>query len=397
MLGVLATQDAFQNQRLLRIVVGQVNDDVVAFHVIQKEAQFGIVLLGGAPKFHVEARLIGHGEARQRVPKNDFLRVVLVRLLHAQIKIVGARRLVADKANAHFRMHHIRIGRVFGLLDLETESQGAASLGIERQFFQSAHVDIDVKAQINLDCIETFDVGVFNRRAGLDGAHIIFIIRTFKGDVVLRRVLPRNRERRFLESRGLECFHEGLGFDAKDVLVDVVVRHGAAVNRLTVFNVAFKLGFICERKLRIVSFHAKSRKFGALGQCKANFLDRVGNRLEKLAEKNAVGKRDAKEEFVRLNLFQRAHFGLLGHVGRIQLLVGHDDGLFRRTRFGIRVACNFGFLEFGLDLALVLGFIFRRDERVLLVRIVRARRLRVTVGAFRFLLDVFVFRHFATI
>ena len=284
MLGVLATEDTLENERLLRIVIGQMDNHVVAFHMIQKETQFRIVILGRAYEFHIEARLIEHGQTGKRVPKNDLFRVVLLGLFHAQLEIVRSRRFVADKPNAHLGMRDVGVRRILGLLDFKAERERAARLGIEREFLQSAHVDIDVKAEIDLDRVEALDVGVFNRGARLDGAHVVFVIRTFKGDVVLGRVLARNRQRRFLESRGLQRFHERLGFDAKNLLVNVVVRHGTAVNGLAGFDVTFKLGLVGERKLGVVRFHTKARKLGCLGQSKTNFLDRVSDRLEELAK-----------------------------------------------------------------------------------------------------------------
>jgi hypothetical protein len=397
-LGVLPAEDTLENERLLRIVIRQVDNHIVAFHMIQKEPQLGIVLLGRADKFHIEARLVEHGQTGKRIPENDLFRIVLLRFFHAQLEIVRARRFIADKANAHLGMRDVDIRRVLGLVDFEAKRKRAASLGIQRKFLQSAHVDIDVKAEIDLDRVEAFDVGVFNGGARLDGAHVVFIVRTLKGDVVLGRMLARNGQRRFLESRGLERFHERLGFDAKDLLVDVVIGHGAAVDGLAGLDVALKLGLVGERKLGVVRFHTKARKLGRLGQSKTNFLDRVSNRLEEFAQQDAVGKRHAEKKLVQFDLFERPNVRLLGHIGRIELLVAHNNGLFLGLfgcgRLGIRVACDFGFLELGLGLGDGFRVVFGRDERVLLLSVLRSRHFRIRVGALGFLFDVFALGHF---
>lgn len=60
MLGIFAPELAVENERLLRIVIAQMNQDPVAFHVVQKETQLGVVVLVRALFFHREATLVIH-------------------------------------------------------------------------------------------------------------------------------------------------------------------------------------------------------------------------------------------------------------------------------------------------------------------------------------------------
>lgn len=110
MLGVFATELAVEHKRLLRIVIAEVHENPVAFHMIEKESQLGIVLLVGALFLHREATLIVHGQARQRIPDDDGLAVDdLGAATRAQEKVVGAIRFIAGKANAHLGMLNVRV------------------------------------------------------------------------------------------------------------------------------------------------------------------------------------------------------------------------------------------------------------------------------------------------
>jgi hypothetical protein len=104
MLCVLTTNGAFQNKRLIGFIfVSQMNKDPLAFHMIQKHAQFGVILFLRAFLFKNEAILSSHRKAWQRIPDIDGTAFHhLDSLSCAQLKIMRACRFVADEADAHF-------------------------------------------------------------------------------------------------------------------------------------------------------------------------------------------------------------------------------------------------------------------------------------------------------
>ena len=131
MLGIASPQNTVEHKRLLRIVVAQMHEDPVAFHVIQKESQLGIVVFVGALFLHREATLIVHGKARQRIPDDDGLVIDDFRApTSTQKEIMRPVGFVARKANAHLGMLDIAIFRIIAFKEFEFQCRRATPLGI---------------------------------------------------------------------------------------------------------------------------------------------------------------------------------------------------------------------------------------------------------------------------
>lgn len=131
MLDVLGPDNAIENQRLLRIVIAKMHENPIAFHVIQKEAQLGIVLLVGQFLFQTKAFLVEHRESRKRIPHNNVLVIdFFVSLACTQLEIMRARCFFARESDAHLRMHHIGIFEVLCLKEFKAKSRSSAPLGI---------------------------------------------------------------------------------------------------------------------------------------------------------------------------------------------------------------------------------------------------------------------------
>ena len=241
------------------------------------------------------------------------------------------------------------------------------------------------------------NVVVLDRRASLDRANVVLVVDALERDLVLRRVLARNRQCRFLECACRQGLHKSLCLDAENVLVNVVIGHGASVNRLTRLDVAFKATLVCESEEGVVGFHAKARKRRALAEREADVLDRVRDGLEKLAQQNAICEIHCKKLLFRVlgdgHLCRR----LLRDACGIDFLVGHHDALFLCVfiifRFVVRVLDNLALL--GLGLLGLLGLVafgirvFGRDERVLLVVAdVGSLAVRVRVGSACFVVNL---------
>lgn len=268
---------------------------------------------------------------------------------------------------------------IIGLEQLKLERGCTAALGIQAEFLESAHVHRDVKAELDLDLVQRLDFGVFDCVARLDRTHVVFVVDALKRDEIRRSMLATDCQRRLLQCTRSQRFHEALGTDAKDVLVDFLVCHEAAVHRFSDLDVAFKATLVGERKVGIVCFHTKARKCCRFDKCEADLLDRVRDGLHELAQQDAVCKGHFEEE-IRTGRHGCLCNGLCRHCAGINLLVGDDDAL---GTLGGRLA--------------VLGFgITRRDEGILLViRSIRAfRRALARTGSFVIYVGLLLQRHF---
>jgi hypothetical protein len=343
-LGIFSAKFAIEDKGLLRIVIAQVNEDPIAFHVIQKESKLGVVLFVGTLFLHRESALIVHRKTRHRIPDNDGLIIDDLRApTRTQEEIVRAIRFIAGKANGHLRVLDIRVLRVVAFKEFKLERRGTAALGIQGQFLESTHVHRHMKAEIDVNFIERIDFVVFNRVASLDGAHVVLIVDRLERDEIGTRMLATDGQRRFLESRGRECFHEALGADAEDVLVDFFIGHDSAVNRFADLDVALETALVGQRKLGIVRFHPKARKARSLDECKADLLDGMRDGLHELAQEDAIRKRHLEEE-----IGTRHDRNLGSWLGRdtagINLLVGDNDalGTLGRRRLGVGLVLTRG-------------------------------------------------------
>ncbi len=345
MLGVFATKNTIEYQRLLRIVVTEMNKYPIAFHMIQEEAQFRIVLFIGKLLFQNEAILVHHRKTRKRIPNHNGLAIHDFRALAStELKVMGTRRFFARETNAHLGMHDVWILKVLGLEKLKTKRAGSATLRIDRKVLESSHVNIDVKAKLDLDAIQGLDIGIVHRLARLDRSNIGLIVDAFKRNVVRRSMLPCDTERGFFECTRCQSFHETLGTNTKDLLVDFVIRHRSPMDARAGLDTALKPTLVGQRKICIVGFHTKAREFRGLGKRKADLLDGMRNGFHKLSEKRTICKNHLKEKGPIGIHALRACRRLLGHCIRIDFLVGNHNSLSALGRlFGmLRVGALFG-------------------------------------------------------
>lgn len=189
-------------------------------------------------------------------------------------------------------------------------------------------MDIDVKAQLNLDAVQRFNVGIVHRLAGLDGPNITLIVDAFKSNVVRRRMLACNAECRFLQCRRSQSFHKTLGAHAKDLLVELFIAERGAMNACSVFDGALKATLVGKRQLRVVGFHAKTGKIGTFQQSKTNLLHGMCNGFHEFTKKASIRKDHLEKEgsIGRIDALCGS-MGLLRHRIRVDLFVRHDDSL----------------------------------------------------------------------